>query len=539
MLCTFNKILLATTFFLFFMYNKEKGCITMYSLLIVDDEPFVCQQIQSAINWGIMNIKVVGEAHNGLSALELADKLRPDIVIADVRMPLMDGISFATEFIRRYPSAQVIFLSGYSDKDYMQNAIRLDAVDYIFKPFEFSDLLSAIERALVRLKGSKQIKSVQADEDLVADLLFNTASEKLPEILKQHSLPLSFERRFIVILVYLNSGISLSHYNAENILDTMELQNLANRYFHAYEVSISNIFGSAFLMSKYGCNYVILANVPTGNPAWKDQLSELLSLIGELRPAIGVSQIKCGSGFLQEAFQEARTAVHSSFLTGYEHIHFASEISVKLFSSGHDAKRDYFDYLEKQNISEASAALDSYCVYLSGCAPDCIPEIREDLLQIALHLSGKLQNPPFQLISEFIGQASTLEDIRQYIHQMLSLYHAEIESRDSHNRIIYEVEKYILDHLGDPLSVKQIADQVYVSSTYLCFLYKKQTGKTLNQFILKMRMEKAKSLLLDTNQKIGDIATSLGYVNQNYFTKIFVSYYGTTPSRFRNHGGKK
>ena len=125
--------------------------------------------------------------------------------------------------------------------------------------------------------------------------------------------------------------------------------------------------------------------------------------------------------------------------------------------------------------------------------------------------------------------------MQHYMQHLLTLYLSEIENKNNYSKIVYEAEKYIIDHLSDNLSVKEIADLVFVSVTYLCFLYKKQTGKTLKQFILDIRMQKAKSLLLDTNMRIGDIAASLGYMNQNYFTRIFVSYYGTTPSTFRNN----
>ena len=115
------------------------------------------------------------------------------------------------------------------------------------------------------------------------------------------------------------------------------------------------------------------------------------------------------------------------------------------------------------------------------------------------------------------------------------MYLSEVENKNNYSKIVYEAEKYIINNLSDTLSVRQIADHVFVSATYLCFLYKKQTGKTLKQFILDIRMQKAKAMLLDTNMKIGDIAASLGYMNQNYFTRIFTSYYGCTPSVFRNN----
>ena len=97
----------------------------MYRLLIIDDESSTREQIRASINWNKMNIEIVGEAEDGLQALILSEKLLPDIVICDVRMPHMDGISFAMEFTSRFPSAQLIFISGYADKSYLQTAVLL------------------------------------------------------------------------------------------------------------------------------------------------------------------------------------------------------------------------------------------------------------------------------------------------------------------------------------------------------------------------------------------------------------------------------
>lgn len=511
----------------------------MHRLLIVDDEAYIRERLRTCVNWEHLNIEIVGEAENGLEGLSIAMEKQPDIVICDVRMPRMDGISFATEFQYRFPSAQIIFLSGYSDREYMKNAIRLEAVDYIFKPYELSDLLAAIEKAILRLNKVSPQKTVRGNDELMLKLLYQADTpDKLPDFLKTHPLKIDLDRPWICLLIRFDSGISFAEYKNGALTDQLEIHHLINRYYNDFETHMAAVFHSRYLMSKTGNNYIVFANLPDDRPttgALPDGLSGLLTVIpdGCARVAIGVSPVFSSCCSVKPAFQKAREAVLSGFLAGCGRI--LTEPSRRVFSPEHQSRQNYFASLERQDITNASSSFDEYITYISSCSPQYIPSIRDDLLQISLHLNGRLKKPPFQPVSEFISSAATLEDIRQYIQFLLRQYLSELDSVDSRGKIIIEVEQYILDHLGDSLSVRQIADSVFVSHTYLCFLYKKKTGRTLNQFILDARMKKAKSLLLDTNLKIGDIAASLGYSNQNYFTKIFVSYYGTTPSSFRNH----
>ena len=506
----------------------------MYRLLIIDDESSTREQIRASVNWNKMNIEIVGEAEDGLQALILSEKLLPDIVICDVRMPNMDGISFAMEFTSRFPSAQLIFLSGYADKSYLQTAVRLSAVDYIFKPFSLSDLLNAVEKALHRLATSIHDKPSNTDDDFALKVLYKSSAPDFKIYLSGLDLPISFEESYVVILIHLNSGITFS---SPKILDSLELQTLTNNYYHIIKAKLPKILGTETMISKYGNGYVIFANVSDEctQSSLSERLSSLLAIFEEVNAAIGVSHICNSADHLNKAFYESRTAVLSAFFKGYKHIFFYNTKQRNPFSMEHNARKCYFDCVDKLNISQASAYLDDYFIHLSNCDVQYISEIRDDLLHFAMYLNKKLKNPPSQLIGEFVNEAATLEDLRCFIQHLLSLYLSEIENKNNYNKIVYEAEKYIINNISDTLSVKQIADHVFVSTTYLCFLYKKQTGKTLKQFILDIRMQKAKSLLLDTNMKIGDIASSLGYMNQNYFTRIFTSYYGTTPSVFRNN----
>lgn len=223
-------------------------------------------------------------------------------------------------------------------------------------------------------------------------------------------------------------------------------------------------------------------------------------------------------------------------MTGYGKVYRYEFLSTRCFSPNHETRIAFLKSLEDNHFSESSNYLEDYFLYLKSCSCHDIPAIREDLLQLALAVKAHLKNSPFKLLGEFISSAATLDDILLYLQYLLECCLQESDQLDHFGRTVFEAESYVLKHLDSPLSIRQIADYVYVSPTYLCFLYKKQTGKTLNQFILDSRMKKAKRLLLDTNMKIGDIAASLGYANQNYFTKTFSSYYGATPTNFRNRG---
>jgi len=513
----------------------------MYRLMIIDDEPYVRQQIRGALNWERLNIQIVGESANGLNGLKLSAELNPDIVICDIRMPQMDGISFATEFLRRFPAAQVIFLSAYADKMYMKKAIQLDVLDYVFKPFELSDLIAAVEKALKRLKMSAIKKTVRyySQEDLLLRLLCDSSAAELTIDVTKGEFPIAFNKPYMVMLVRFNVGVSFPAHVDDSILDSLELQNQMNRYFYLFQLKFEEIFGDAFLMSRGGNCYVVLANLPeevTLDMLCQTRIAPLLLIGQEFRLAIGVSRVYTTEALLKTAFNEARHAVNSVFLTGYGQICMASLIKDRQFDPQHSAKREYLDSLENHNFSGAASALNDYFVYIGNCSVQDISAIKEDLQQIAQQLNKKLARPPVQLVGEFVNRAFTLEDIRMYLQQLIEIYNAENEACDNNSRMIFEVEKYIMNHLGEVLSIKKIANHVHMSHTYLCYLYKKRTGRTLNGFILDARMHKARSLLLDTDMRVGDIALSLGYTNQNYFAKIFGSYYGTTPSKFRSEG---
>jgi two-component system response regulator YesN len=138
----------------------------MTKVLIVDDEKYVRMGIKSDTDWALIGCEVVGEASNGLEALEVAENTRPDLVVSDIRMPKMDGIELAEKLIEKFPGIKVIFLTAYNEFEYVRQAVRIGVSDYLLKPFSDGELEGSIQR-LLHLHPNAPDTSTELEEQLI------------------------------------------------------------------------------------------------------------------------------------------------------------------------------------------------------------------------------------------------------------------------------------------------------------------------------------------------------------------------------------
>ncbi|MEH7492628.1 response regulator, partial [Neobacillus niacini] len=149
----------------------------MYKIMLVDDEKLELEMIRDYVDWKQYEIEVVGTAKNGMEALTVAEECFPDIIITDVKMPIMDGLQFSKELRKRNTQVEIIFLSGYDEFSYIKTALQLEVTDYLLKPLDFDELPSVISRAKERLEKRKKEEKSQKVllEQYMKDLLFNSS----------------------------------------------------------------------------------------------------------------------------------------------------------------------------------------------------------------------------------------------------------------------------------------------------------------------------------------------------------------------------
>ena len=461
----------------------------MYKMIVVDDSEMTRQGIRASVNWEVMDVRIVGEAADGLEAMVLIHDTDPDIIICDIRMPKLDGIALINEVLPSHPSLQVIFFSGYSDKEYLKNAIKLEAVDYLYKPLQLHELIGAVEKAKKKCMN-KKVHLPQNEADLALSLL-QCSENEIPS-----DLPLDLHAPLVTVIVQMNTaGEHIADRAYDNQLDDLLL---ASRHYLAFQTVAARMFDGKFVMSCAGKGYILHANVSQdflNRKTAEVKLSPFFTTLdsGQADVVVGVSNLCTDFKYLREAYDEARAAVRAAFLLGYGRVIFYRDLSQKPFVPSQDMQRELYDRILANDFTQATNFLNSYI--------------------------------------------DSLSVVHDYLLAQLQKHIDSISNLDNKSRIVLEVEQYITQNYDKKLSIREIAQRVFVTPNYLCYLYKKNTKRTLNQFILDTKMKKARKFVCETNMKFGEIADALGYANQNYFTRLFTKYFGESPRAYRNKYG--
>ncbi|NLB42905.1 MAG: helix-turn-helix transcriptional regulator, partial [Clostridiales bacterium] len=288
--------------------------------------------------------------------------------------------------------------------------------------------------------------------------------------------------------------------------------------------------------------YILHANVPK-NFLQQDekvhQLDNLFRIAGKDAQylTVGIGNTVESYKSLKDSFQQARAAIHSAFLDGYGKLILFKNLSETLFHPAIDLEDQFFNQIHMGNMASSIDFLEEYIIYMSRCRQEDIPAIKDELAGISFRLNQilkKQEKIQESFVTQTINNAMEIMDIKNYLLNLLDQILDEINQLDSKGRIIFDVEKYILTNYDKDLSIKEIAENVFITPNYLCHLYKSKTGITVNSFMLETKMKKSKKLLTETNLKLGEISEKLGYSNHNYFTRTFKKYFGITPSAFRN-----
>lgn len=514
-------------------------------LLIVDDEELTRQGIINSLDFNSMGISEIITADDGVNGLRVATNERPDIILCDVRMPRLDGIEMLTKIQAILPDVPAIFMSGYSDKDYLMGAIKLGALSYVEKPIDQKELESAIHRAIetVRRKQreslSETISTNQAADSLAYYLTtpYSTCKDAVDELFNQFYQHYSADKfKYITtIIVKLESAseagseLEYIYQSLRSFLSPMHLHIIYSekRLMHL----VYHIYSSSHISDR-DINTVCR------------QLKESFSGFGQYYIAIG-DQVN-GIENAYQSYESAVILLQSSFF-----FPACTCLDSALKSQYSYSKKESFDialpaFQQALVDRNQTAALDSLQL-LYSCISNNTRYMPNQIKSAYFNLFNKLfeERKNNMLTPDLsIENRESLMDIMDacfsfdFLHQLLldktNLFFADLGNNVSENKTIYLIKNYIAENYANPsLSVKDISDYAHLSVSYLCTFFKNETDNTLNQYITEFRMDKAKQLLADPRNKITEISAKVGYNDGNYFGKSFKKYVGLSPSEYR------
>ncbi|NOU79032.1 response regulator [Paenibacillus sp. LMG 31459] len=526
-------------------------------LLIVDDETRTRELLRSHIDWEEIGIDEVRTAHNGVKALSEIQDWLPEIILCDVRMPKMDGIEFAHQYRLSAPQGKIIFLSGYSDKEYLKSAIHLRALTYIEKPVNPVEVRSAVEAAvLLCLEEKKKFTvelQVQKDidqslpylrQEMVRKLISNPASPHVgPAIENQETFLLPLKGPYTVAAANLYwKGIAHPEDFSlhQNII--LDMINRSQRFSSLQVIAGFNWHNQLVLIipGRFGNAY------RDGRGTIEELFSELSQIAGEaieLRLGIGSS-----AGSLMEIPEAYNDAVRISAFQYYhdQNIIFFDSIGPSGSIDTHwDEVRRLRNHLRKGEIEEAKAALKEWTRYARTCMDLDILRLKDTYFQfmlaitetaVQLNLVEHTEDTERRYVWKEIDNIPSLNALEKYVmNAMDELFTAGLgEPKDVNIRKMQMIIRYIHANFHTSgFTIRAIADHVQFSETYLCAYFKKQQGQTIKEYITDVRINKAKELLGDMSMKLFEITVQLGFTDAGYFTTFFKRYVGCTPSEYR------
>lgn len=515
----------------------------MIKVLLVDDDDFVREGLKETIEWDELGFCVVGEARNGKQALAILAKEQIDLVVTDIRMPVMDGLELVDHIKKMEIETEVIILTGYDEFDYAKKAINNGVTLYILKPVNTEELLNSLLKIKIKIKknneSNKALKNYKENLPVLKQtFLMNLVKEDMSEVDMNKNLMMfeiaSLDMTFYVVDILLKESEHIKQIN--EILEEQLISDFGDKY-HLFR-----------LFEKELCVIVFLSNFQnfsTIKNCFKSVLTIVQTEHGKIL-SIGVGKPHVGYKNMKEAYIEAAEATNYRVVMGWGNVLCLEELRKRpkalMVYSGQDIS-EVVDEFKNGNYNKGKAILrGKYRRFIEEGIVN-IDYIRKFSLQVLFEIDLKVLKPNIGL-DEILGvdflpnkelhELDTIELMRDFMEKITTEI-VEYLTNCSKNRYRKEVAEAITiiekEYKSD-LSVENVAENLFISSSHFMHIFKKETGMSFNEYLLKFRFEKAKELLSTRNYKVHDICKMVGFNDPKYFSKIFKRETGVTPKQY-------
>ncbi len=535
----------------------------MLKIFLVEDEFVVREGIKNNIDWAAHGYEFVGEATDGELAFPMIQKLKPDIVITDIKMPFMNGLELGKLIKKEFPWMEIIILSGYAEFDYAKEAISMGAAHYLTKPISGDELIGEIDKLAQKIE--KRRLEIRLREKYLKEMEENTREDK--------------KRLFLHMIM-----------GDKNITELIEQAGRLNMDISAiyYNIVLLKIMSSGHTKEEYSQSIV---------EAWKD-ISEVLEQKNILIFDRGIEgKAIVYKGDTPEELQKLQENTISSIkevLKKYPSIEYFGgigepvgrlrELNLSFESASHAFAHRYF--LEENEILKLEDLQKNYHIKSEEFNISRVDPREVDRKRIIEFLKQGEQDETVYFIGELfnnLGESAVLSNIfRQYIAMdtyfavagfveemghnrneieefnvlegkvdsvegtakyLCGIIDKALEIRNTnankkYNDVVERIMEYIDEHYGDEeLSLNFLASHFNFSPNHLSMMFNKQMGVSFIKYLTDYRMNKAKELLRCTNKRSVDISLEVGYKDPHYFSYCFKKYQGITPTQYRNKAG--
>ncbi|WP_391570758.1 response regulator [Cohnella sp.] len=524
----------------------------MFKVLIAEDEMLVRVGLKNAIEWDKFGMTVIADVPNGQEAWEVYQQDAPDIVITDIKMPVMDGMELIGRIRETDQTTKVVILTCMEDFDLVRKALVHHVSEYILKlemtPEQIEKLLSRLQH---EMKTSPQRPSPQhlesehdaVKENLIKDYLFCNGYTEREFAAKVDYLQLNLKpTRMIVCAMEIDQYWRLRDrfQDQKGQLTRRSLLNVLNEVlrgyergevFHDEESRYVMLFSFHDLLSEqqiYENLYKII-----------DHIRKVMSTYFNVTVSFGISDIQSGYGALIRQYRQSIQALERKFFYGPGKNAFVERGDNELI--GGELREKLLGLAEGWEVGDGYKKLlaEKIHAFLGDGSALSKQEVQKQFMQwllwpiSTLHLARTNRIEFFTTYADRIMNAETLDEMieayRQYLAELARL-HAQkrIVSREINNVLQFIEANYERD-----ITLEELAELVQMSPNYLSGLFKKEMQQNYADYLVQYRIEQAKELLLGTYLKTYEVAEKTGFTNHSYFSRAFKKITGSSPREFR------
>lgn len=523
----------------------------MLNVLIVDDEPIVIKGIMYMFKKYALSVSVVGSAYSGKEAIELIERMHPDLVMIDIQMPGINGLEVIRWTRQRYPEIYFIVVTAYDFFEYAQEAISLGVSEFLLKPIQPDQLKNTVNRIQEDLKH-KQLTiqtSLQMKEKInkmlpilehqfISMIIFQSPSlEKIKVFEEIFEHPLSFGYMMLIDISPIQTVTSVQHI-------------IANKMLHdaikSYLKSVSPVLTASIETNRIYVYYPVVDVYTTDSYSIKNQsmyLAEKIMIVTERKFQVKL-RIGIGNAYDYSQFNQSYLEAYQSLkMVEAEPIIHYSDITLNttfLDPYPKQLEKIFVEQILAEKKEVWSTFNQLYDAIITIAHADLV-RIKTYLIEIINILLRTFPNPPdkeFFLDHQFLEDILTADSILHlktvfvhYLKQMMDKFNTMRDDRM--NQLFNEAICLIHERYAEEITLNEVAQAVHMSYHYFSKQFKIFTGKNFTDYVQELRMKEAIRLLQFSNYSVKEISERVGYQDSNYFSKAFKKYTGYSPTDFR------